>query len=80
MAYAKGGGGSQPTPPSGVARIFERGAGHNFHIFSSKSFFGRTTIKLIEKQERSLGGSEGLLPRKFFENLHGVVAILMLFE
>ena len=30
--------------------------------------------------KKALGGSGGMLPRKFFENLHTVVAILVLFE
>ena len=36
---------------AGVARNFKRGR-HNFHIFSSVFFFGRTNLKLIEKQEK----------------------------
>ena len=41
-----------PTPRagSGVARNFKR-EGHNFHIFSA-SFFGRTNLKLIKRQEK----------------------------
>ena len=65
---------------SDVARNFKRG-GHNFYIFSQACFFGRTKLKLIEKQERLLGGSgRGMLSRKFFENLRAVMAILALFE
>ena len=30
--------------------------------------------------KKTLGGSGGMLPRKIFENLHTVVAILALFE
>ena len=30
--------------------------------------------------KKALGGSGGILPRKFFENLHAVVAILVLFK
>ena len=40
---------------SGVARNFkrERVGGHNFYTFSRVFFFfGRTNLKLIEKQER----------------------------
>ena len=36
---------------SGVARNFKKG-GHNFHIFFKRIFFGRTKLKLIEKQEK----------------------------
>ena len=36
---------------SGVARNFT-GGGHNYHIFSSVIFFGRTNLKLIKKQEK----------------------------
>ena len=36
---------------SGVARNFT-GGGHNYHIFSSVFFFGRTNLKLIKKQEK----------------------------
>ena len=32
------------------------------------------------ENKKALGRSEGMLPRKIFENLHTVVAILVLFE
>ena len=35
---------------------------------------------MILRMKKALGGSRGMLPRKFFENLHTVVAILALFE
>ena len=38
---------------SGVARNFHRAeGGHNFHIFFKSLFFGRTNLKLIEKQKK----------------------------
>ena len=60
---------------SGVARNF-KGGGHNHHIFLKRIFFGRTNLKLIEKQEKP----QGMLPWKIFENLHAVMAILVPFE
>ena len=44
--------------------------------FFQAYFFGRTNLMLIEKQERS----GGMLPRKVFENLHAVMAVLVLFK
>ena len=32
------------------------------------------------KMKKALGGSGGMLPQKIFENLHTIVAILVLFE
>ena len=63
---------------SGVARNFKR-AGHNSHIYFQRIFFGRSKLKLI-RNKKTLGGSEGMLPRKIFENLHAIMAILVLFE
>ena len=48
-------------------------------FFPAQIFFGRTNLKLIEKQERVLGVG-GHAPPKIFENLHAVTAILVLFE
>ena len=43
-------------------------------------FFGKTNLKLIEKQEKLLArGSGGMLPWKKFENLDAVMAVLVLF-
>ena len=53
--------------------------GHNFHIFLIVFLFSRTTLKLIEKQEKLYGGRGHALPEKF-ENLHAVVAILVLLK
>ena len=68
-----------PLGGSGEARNFER-RGQIFHIFSKRIFFGRTHLKLIEKQGKAIGGSGSMLPRKIFENLPAVIAILTLFE
>ena len=49
---------------SSVARNFIRGGGgHNFAIFFKRIFFGRTNLRLIEKQKKTLGESGGMLPR-----------------
>ena len=50
-----------------------------FHIFSSVDIFGRIILKHNEN-EKGPRGVRGDVPRKIFENLHTVVAILVLFE
>ena len=40
-----------------------KGGGHNFHIFFKRIFFGKTSLKLIEKNKR------GHAPPENFENL-----------
>ena len=55
------------------------GKRHNFHTVLKRIFFSKTNLKLIEKQER-FGGSGGMLPRKIFENVHDIMALLVLFE
>ena len=62
---------------SGVARNFK--SGHNFHIFLGV-FFWQNKLKADSKTRKVLGESGGMLPRKSFENLHAVMAILVLFE
>ena len=47
-------------------------------FFQAHYFFGRTHLKLIEKQENSKE-VRGMLLRKIFENLHAVMAILVFF-
>ena len=42
-------------------------------------FFGRVILKHIENEKGSMG-ARGHAPQKIFENLHTVVAILVLFE
>ena len=56
------------------------GRGHNFHIVLKRIFFSRTYLKLIEKQERFSGGTGVCSPRKIFENVHDLMAILVFFE
>ena len=53
---------------------------HNFCIFSHVFFFGKTNLKLIEKQERLYGGPGECSPGKFLKNLHVALAILVLFK
>ena len=50
-----------------------------FDVFSSVVFSGRIILKHNENR-KGLRGSGVMLPRKIFENLHTVVAILVLFE
>ena len=63
----------------GVFRNFFREGAPNFDILSNLGFSGSIILKHI-KNEKSSGGSGSMLPRKIFENLHTVVAILVLFE
>ena len=49
---------------SGVARNFKRGGGGIISTFFSSVFFGRTNLKLIEKQERLLRGPGACSPGK----------------
>ena len=64
-----------------MANFFLKGErGHNFHIVFKRIFFSATNLKLIEKQERFWKGSGGMLPRKIFENVHDLMAILVHFE
>ena len=58
---------------------FFQGGGTNFRHFSSAVFFDRFNFKLLKYQKLSRG-SGGMLPRKIFENLHTVIAILVIFE
>ena len=61
----------------GVFRIFSRESTPHFDIFSSVVFSGKIILKHVENEKDSRG-SGGMLPRKIFENLHIVVAILVL--
>ena len=54
--------------------------GHNFLIVFKRIIFSKTNLKLIEKQERFLGGLGACFPGKIFENVHDLMAILVLFE
>ena len=57
-------------------RNFERGGGHNFHLYFKR------TVNIFRQNKfeakKSSWGSGGMLPRKIFENLHAVMAILVL--
>ena len=53
------------TVSSGAARNFKKGGRHNFHIFFKRIFFGRTSLKLIEKQFSSREVRGHALPEKF---------------
>ena len=62
--------------PQRIQNFFQ-GGDTNFDIFSSLFFSGKIILKLTENKKGSRG-SESKLPRKIFENLHIVVAILVL--
>ena len=56
-----------------------QGMDTNFrHIF--KSIFSGRFIFNHNKKKKVLGRSGGMLPKKLFENLHTIVAILVLLE
>ena len=61
-----------------IQKIFQEGAS-KFDKFSSVFFSGRIILKHIENKKSSRG-VRGHVPRKIFENLHTVMAILVLFE
>ena len=65
--------------PLGVFRIFSREGAPIFDIISCCFFLSRIILKYIENEKGSRG-SGGMLPRKMFENLHTVLAILALFK
>ena len=65
--------------PCGVARNFERG-GDIISTFFFSFFFGQNKFEADQEARKALGGSWGLLPRKSFENLQAVMAILVRFE
>ena len=60
-----------------IQNIFQ-GGGTNCRYFFKRSFFRQSYSNLSTKT--TLGGSGGMLPRKIFENLHTVMAILVLFK
>ena len=62
----------------GVFKNFFREGAPRFNFFLTQ-FFGRIILKHIENNKSSRG-VRGMLPRKIFENLHTVGAILVLFE
>ena len=77
-------------PKKGVNKPFEK----CFHVWDVfRNFFRDTQFRLIFKRSffadlfqsivrmrKAVGGSGGMLPRKFSEILHAVGAILVLFE
>ena len=58
-----------------IQKFFE-GGGINFRYFLSVFF----PAELFLVPKTILGRSGGMLPRKFFENLHTAMTILVLFE
>ena len=60
-----------------IQNFFREGA-PIFDTFLRVLFFSRVNFK--QHIKTTVGGSVGMLPRKFFENLHTVMAILVLFE
>ena len=63
-----------------IQEIFSRSGHPNLSYISSVFFSGRIMFKCILRTKKALGGSGGMLPRKIFENLLTVGAILALFE
>ena len=62
-------------------RIFFREGAPNFVTFSSVVFPAELVLSILSTVTKTtLGGSGGTLPRKFFEYLHAVMAVLVLFE
>ena len=61
-----------------IQKVFQEEA-PNSDIFSSAVFLDRIILKHIENKKGFMG-SGGMLSRKMFENLHTVLAILLLFE
>ena len=62
-----------------MAKFLKGEREHNFHIVFKRIFFSKTNLKLIEKQER-FWGVRGHASRKICENVHDLMAILVLFE
>ena len=61
-----------------IQNFFQEG-GTNFHHFSSAVFVTDLILSDLSNKNDSRG-SGGMMPRKFFENLHTAMAILVLFE
>ena len=62
-----------------IQEFFFREGAPKIAIFSNVFFSGKIILKHIENKKGSRG-SGGMLPRKFFENLQTVVAILVVLE
>ena len=56
------------------------GGGHSFHIFLRVFFFRQKKFEADRERRKALGRVRGHAPRKNFENLHAIMAILVLFE
>ena len=63
----------------GVFRIFSL-RGIKFRHFVKRSFFPAELILNNLSNKNDSRGSGGMLPQKCFENLHTVMAILVLFQ
>ena len=65
---------------SGAYSEFFSGRGHQISsLFQAQSFPGRVILSYLSNKN-DFRGSEGMLPRKIFENLHTVMVFLALFE
>ena len=56
------------------------GRGHQFLTYFKRSLFRQNYFEEILRAKMGLVGLGACYPRKFFENLHTVVAILVVFE
>ena len=57
------------------------GRGHQFSSISQEQIFSaKLILSNLSTKNDSIGESGGMLPRKIFENLHTVMAILALFK
>ena len=65
---------------SGAYSEFFSGRGTKFRHFFKRSFFPADSFLSNISNKNDLGESGGELPRKIFENLDTVMAILALFE
>ena len=61
-----------------IQKNFQGGGTQIRHIFNG-SYSAELFLSIL-RIKKALGGSGGMLPRKIFENLHTVVAILVLLE
>ena len=64
---------------SGAYSEFFQGGGTNFRHFSSVCFLTDLILSYLSNKNDSRG-SGGMFSRKFFENLHTAMTILVLFE
>ena len=64
---------------SGVSRNF-KGGRDIISTFFKCIFFRSNKVEADRETKKALEGSEGMIPRTFFENSLAVMAILVLFE